>query len=47
EKIRRAIAMWKNRKQLDVSISEIVEDTGVPRATLYKKIKEMEKENEK
>ncbi|EAD4793827.1 recombinase family protein, partial [Listeria monocytogenes] len=44
EKIRRAIAMWKNRKQLDVSISEIVEDTGVPRATLYKKIKEMEKE---
>ncbi|EAD4125932.1 recombinase family protein, partial [Listeria monocytogenes] len=45
EKIRRAIAMWKNRKQLDVSISEIVEDTGVPRATLYKKIKEMEKEN--
>ncbi|EAF0448848.1 recombinase family protein, partial [Listeria monocytogenes] len=22
-------------------------DTGVPRATLYKKIKEMEKENEK
>ncbi|EAD4705454.1 recombinase family protein, partial [Listeria monocytogenes] len=24
EKIRRAIAMWKNRKQLDVSISEIV-----------------------
>ncbi|EAE5887828.1 recombinase family protein, partial [Listeria monocytogenes] len=46
EKIRRAIAMWKNRKQLDVSISEIVEDTGVPRATLYKKIKEMEKENE-
>ncbi|EAD3376976.1 recombinase family protein, partial [Listeria monocytogenes] len=41
EKIRRAIAMWKNRKQLDVSISEIVEDTGVPRATLYKKIKEM------
>lgn len=47
EKIRRAIAMWQNRKQLDVSISEIVEDTGVPRATLYKKIKEMEKENEK
>ncbi|EAD2972739.1 recombinase family protein [Listeria monocytogenes] len=47
EKIRRAIAIWKNRKQLDVSISEIVEDTGVPRATLYKKIKEMEKENEK
>lgn len=47
EKIWRAIAMWKNRKQLDVSISEIVEDTGVPRATLYKKIKEMEKENEK
>ncbi|EAD3361289.1 recombinase family protein [Listeria monocytogenes] len=47
EKIRRAIAMWENRKQLDVSISEIVEDTGVPRATLYKKIKEMEKENEK
>ncbi|HAB7137881.1 TPA_asm: recombinase family protein [Listeria monocytogenes] len=47
EKIRRAIVMWKNRKQLDVSISEIVEDTGVPRATLYKKIKEMEKENEK
>lgn len=39
EKIRRAIAMWKNRKQLDVSISEIVEDTGVPRATLYKKNK--------
>ncbi|HAC1998033.1 TPA_asm: recombinase family protein, partial [Listeria monocytogenes] len=44
EKIRRAIAMWQNRKQLDVSISEIVEDTGVPKATLYKKIKEMERE---
>ncbi|EIL7880426.1 recombinase family protein [Listeria monocytogenes] len=47
EKIRRAIAMWQNRKQLDVSISEIVEDTGVPKATLYKKIKEMERENKR
>ncbi|RLQ50369.1 Transposon Tn3 resolvase [Listeria monocytogenes] len=47
EKIRRAIAMWQNRKQLDVSISEIVEDTGVPKATLYKKIKEMERGNKR
>lgn len=39
--------MWQNRKQLDVSISEIVEDTGVPKATLYKKIKEMERGNKR
>lgn len=47
EKIQLALYLWGNRKENKYSIADIVNSTGVPKATLYKKIKEMEKDNEK
>lgn len=47
EKIQLALYLWENRKENKYSIADIVNSTGVPKATLYKKIKEMEKDNEK
>nr|WP_157012306.1 recombinase family protein [Listeria monocytogenes] len=47
EKIQLAVYLWKNRKENKYSVADIVTSTGVPKATLYKKIKEMEKDNEK
>ncbi|EUJ29881.1 Uncharacterised protein [Listeria grayi] len=45
EKIQLAIYLWEKRNENKYSIVDIVTSTGVPKATLYKKIKDMEKEN--
>nr|WP_157009484.1 recombinase family protein [Listeria monocytogenes] len=40
ENIKRALKLWKDRGENRLSISDIVKMTGVPKSTLYKKIKE-------
>ncbi|EUJ26921.1 resolvase [Listeria floridensis FSL S10-1187] len=41
EQVQRAVILWKNRSENGLAISDIIKMTGVPKSTLYKKIREV------
>lgn len=42
KKIRQAVKLFNNRETNGMSVNDIVKMTGVPRATIYRKVKEVE-----
>ncbi len=46
EDIQQALQLMGNRTQNDLSVLDIIKMTGVPKATLYKKLKEQPKESQ-